>query len=138
MTNLQTWDEFEENFKPIFNHFAAKNNPSLDAESCCAVNGRMFETYGEELEFVQSQDPNTVWTVIESDETEFNQFLNNFKCDCVGDEDDICTCGKAHEAAEEAGLEEFWVISKGFHLVNRLGFIVTQVPWNDETKDAQY
>ena len=30
--------------------------------------GSLFETYGEELEFVRQQDPNTVWTLVDGDE----------------------------------------------------------------------
>lgn len=52
------WSAFEEQFKPQKNHF--DDNASLD--------GFMFETYDEELEFVQSifkkVDPNRVWTYI--------------------------------------------------------------------------
>ncbi len=30
--------------------------------------GCLFETYGEELEFVRQQDPRTVWTLVDGDE----------------------------------------------------------------------
>ena len=35
--------------------------------------GCLFETYGEELEFVRSQDPRTVWTVLDGEDG--NQFV---------------------------------------------------------------
>jgi Na+-transporting NADH:ubiquinone oxidoreductase subunit NqrF len=100
-----TWEEFEEKQKPIFNHLEAKKNPSSEPESCCCVNGRMFETYGEDWDFVQQQDPNKVWTVILPDD----------------------------DAAEAN-----WLISKGFHVVNRNGYIVTEVPWDENTPDVEY
>lgn len=51
---------FYNNFQPIKNH--------IESES--SFDGCMFETYGEELEYVQSinkTNPNLVWTVIDSD-----------------------------------------------------------------------
>jgi hypothetical protein len=50
-----TWSEWVEQFKPIKNHFS--NDPDEF----------MFETYGEELDFVRSQDPNTIWTYADGD-----------------------------------------------------------------------
>jgi hypothetical protein len=50
-----TWTEFEEQFKPINNKFS--KDPDL----------QMFETYGKELEFVQAQDPLTIWTYLDTD-----------------------------------------------------------------------
>ena len=55
------WDEFEKEFKPIQNHL--DNNASLD--------GNMYETYGEEYEYVveiYKKIPNTVWTYVAVDE----------------------------------------------------------------------
>jgi len=54
-TEYQGWDEWEAKFKPIKNHF--RNDPDEI----------MFETYGEEWEFVQKQDPRNVWTNIQGD-----------------------------------------------------------------------
>jgi len=45
------FDEWVQTYKPITNHL--DNNASFD--------GLMFETYGQEVEFVKSQDPNTIW-----------------------------------------------------------------------------
>lgn len=52
---LNGWDEFEKQFKPIKNHF--RNDP----------NEKQFETYGEELDFVNAQDPRYVWTWVDGD-----------------------------------------------------------------------
>ncbi len=49
-----TIDEWEEKYKPIKNHL--DENTSFDG---CA-----FETYDEELEFVQSQNPYNIWTLV--------------------------------------------------------------------------
>ena len=50
-----TWKQFEEQFKPIQNHF--RNDPDEI----------MFETYGEELDYVLAQDPRNVWTYADGD-----------------------------------------------------------------------
>jgi hypothetical protein len=58
MTNFVslTWKEFEEQFKPIKNHLF--NDPDQ----------RMFETYGEEVEFVLSKEAeHKVWTYADGD-----------------------------------------------------------------------
>jgi WD40 repeat protein len=51
-----TWKEFEEQFKPIKNHFS--NDPDEI----------MFETYGEEVDFVLTKDgEHKVWTYADGD-----------------------------------------------------------------------
>lgn len=85
-------DEFGELFKPQQNHL--DNNASF--------NGWMYETYGEEVDYVFNLAKTTkrVWTIIE------------------GDDDTL-----------------FYVA--GFHYVNRLGFIVTEVEWETGTEEVQ-
>ena len=51
-----TFDEWLETYKPITNHI--DTNASFQDES---GNGIMFETYGEEVEFVKSMNPNKIW-----------------------------------------------------------------------------
>ena len=77
-----TWKQFEEQFKPIKNPF--RNDPDEI----------MFETYGEELDYVLAQDPRNVWT--------------------YGD-GDYCS-----------------YVSSGYHYVNRIGYYITEVPWDNE------
>ena len=48
-----TYEEWEVKYKPIPNHITGE---------CCS-----FETYGDELAFVCSQDPNTIWTEMDGD-----------------------------------------------------------------------
>ena len=50
-------DDFDEKYKPIQNHI----------EGNAPYNGAMFETYGPELEFIQSYDESKVWTLIDAD-----------------------------------------------------------------------
>jgi len=83
-----TEDEWFEQFKPIPNHLD-KNASFNDDE-----HGYMFETYGEELEFVKAQDPNRIWT--------------------YGDGDDGGT-----------------YISDGYHVVNRIGYFITALPYDN-------
>jgi hypothetical protein len=52
--DLETW---ESKFKPVDNH--------IDNNSC--FDGKMFETFGPEYEFVCSQPPERVWTFVEVD-----------------------------------------------------------------------
>lgn len=56
-------EEFDARYPLLINHL----NPSAswafgDGPGC------LFETYGEELEFVQRQDPRTVWTLVDGDD----------------------------------------------------------------------
>jgi hypothetical protein len=81
-TEYQGWQEWEEKFKPILNHFT--NDPDHN----------MFETYGEEVEFVCKQDNKYVWTWIQGDMSD--------------------------------------LIVAGYHYVNRLGYYITEVPWENE------
>jgi hypothetical protein len=54
-------------------------------------NGCLFETYGEELDFVRKQDPRTIWTLLD------------------GDDGDL-------------------YVASGYHLVNRIGYLLSTVP----------
>ena len=58
-----TEDEFDNRYPLVRNH--------LDANASWSDNegpGCLFETYGEEVEFVRQQDPLTIWTVIDGDD----------------------------------------------------------------------
>lgn len=56
-------DEWQEQYRPIPNHL--DSNASWQDEDGVGV---MFETYGEEVEFVKSQDPNLIWTYVDDSE----------------------------------------------------------------------
>jgi|LakMenE18May11ns_1017448.scaffolds.fasta_scaffold9051472_2 hypothetical protein len=81
-----TEDEWFDTYKPIKNHI--DKNASVD--------GHMFETYGEELEFIEKQKELYIWT--------------------YGDGDD--------------GGTYIW---NGFHVVNRIGYFLTEVPFDDKS-----
>jgi hypothetical protein len=49
-------EEWEATYKPIYNHI--DSNASFQDES---GQGIMFETYGDEVEFVKSQSPANIW-----------------------------------------------------------------------------
>jgi len=53
------WDEWVKKYKPIKNHITKYPDPNAEFET--------FETYGDEWEFVKSQDPKKVWTWISGD-----------------------------------------------------------------------
>ena len=81
-----SFEEWVEAYKPIYNHI--DKNASFQDDS---DNGLMFETYGDEVEFVKSQSPDKIWM--------------------YGDGDD--------------GGSYIW---NGWHIVNRIGYFVTEVP----------
>lgn len=87
-----TEEDWFNTFKPIPNHI--DHNASFNDGN----HGYMFETYGEELDFVKKQNPNTIWTYAEGDNGTY--------------------------------------ISNGWHVVNRLGYFITTLPF-DDTKDYQ-
>ena len=57
-----TEEEWFDTFKPIPNHI--DDNASFQTEDGV---GYMFETYDNELRFVQSQEPNRIWTYCDGD-----------------------------------------------------------------------
>ena len=84
-----TENQFDEQFTLVENHL--DNNASW--------NGAMFETYGEELDYVRmkAQNANNVWTIIEGDN------------------------------------DTMFIVS-GVHLVNRIGYLITNEEWEEETE----
>jgi hypothetical protein len=68
--DVLTDDLFGEIYKPQINHFErAKQNDSVDDEDICSFNGCMYETYGEELQYIFNLAKTTkkVWTIIEGE-----------------------------------------------------------------------
>jgi hypothetical protein len=57
-----SFDEWLTTYKPIINHL--DKNASFQDES---GSGIMFETYGDEVAFVKSQDPSKIWTYGDGD-----------------------------------------------------------------------
>ena len=86
-----TEEEFDNRFTPVENHLS--NNASF--------NGWMFETYGEELEYVMSMiETRRVWTII------------------TGENDTL-------------------FYSSGFHIVNRLGYLITEEVIDEDDEDTE-
>lgn len=81
MIEIQGWQAFVDKYKPITNKFRTDDEYT-------------FETYGEELEFVQSHDPRCIWTWVDGDMSS--------------------------------------LIVAGYHFVNRIGYHITEVPWEDD------
>ena len=102
--------EFDEKYKLVFNHFERAKQPETVAdEDLCSFNGNMFETFGEELDFVREMaKQNRVITILEGDDET-----------CSG-ECEACECGST-----------LYYVS-GYHLVNRIGYFVTEEPITEE------
>lgn len=103
--------EFWEKFRPIKNKF--DNNASWD--------GCLHETYDPEKQFCfdLAQKENRVWTIIEVE----NEDLDPDEDDPDEDPD---------EDDDEIYQPSCFVIISGFHWVNRMGFLVTEVPYEEE------
>lgn len=104
--NQLTEDQFEEKYKPQINHIVrAVTSKDVADEDICSFNGRMYETYGEEQDYVlEMAKQNRVVTIIEGEEEE-------------GDD------GEMHPTM---------YYSSGYHHVNRIGHFVTEVPLTEE------
>ena len=81
-----TFEEADEKF-----HFMVNNY-----DEYASFNGLMFETYGDEVDYVKSISPYRIWT--------------------YGDGDD--------------GGGYIW---NGWHIVNRLGYFISEEPWPADT-----
>jgi len=81
-----TYEQFEKKYRPIKNKFVEE----------APYNGCFFETYGEDIDFIQSvKEDNKIWTLIDSDN------------------------------------ENSYIVA-GFHYINRVGYFVTEIPWEKE------
>ena len=87
-----TEDEFDDRFQLVPNHLNPNASWGYGENGGC-----LFETYGEELEFVRRQDPKTIWTFVDGD---------------------------------DGGQ---YVVS-GYHLVNRIGYLISTEPVPDGTQ----
>ena len=58
-----SFDEWLTTYKPIYNHI--DEHASFEDET---NRGIMFETYGDEVAFVKSQDPAKIWTYGDGDD----------------------------------------------------------------------
>jgi hypothetical protein len=58
-----TEDEFDAGYPLRANHFNPHASWAFSDDRGC-----LFETYGEERDFVRSQDPRTIWTLVDGDD----------------------------------------------------------------------
>ena len=95
MTNTfieMTEDEFDARYTLVPNHLDLNASWTYgDGHGC------LFETYGEELDFVRAQDPQTIWTLV--DGSNGDQYLHS-----------------------------------GYHLVDRIGYLISTSPVPDGTE----
>ena len=97
--NKLTEDEFYEKYNLVDNHI----------DDNASFNGKYFETFGEEIEFVlEMAKENRVITIIE------------------------CLDGDENEDEEfETSSSNFYYVS-GMHYVNRFGYLITEEPITEE------
>ena len=97
------YQEWEETYKPIDNHLDPDKKGTGKPYQC------MFETYGAELDFVlqvNEVENGRVWTLVQVD-------LDELGVEDERDENDIAYDNTA--------------IIAGYHIVNRLGYYITEV-----------
>jgi hypothetical protein len=82
-TNLIDWKSLEEtykdkesegffeNYKPIYNHIEHKQYKERQTNGNNIGADMYFETYGEDLKYVQSHDTQFIWTLIEIDGVQY-------------------------------------------------------------------
>lgn len=58
-----TEDEFDQQFPLLLNHLNPQASWGFGESGGC-----LFETYGDEFEFVRRQAPDTIWTIIDGDD----------------------------------------------------------------------
>ena len=75
----------------------------------------MFETFGQDWGTVRRTAIEFVWTIIEVD----------------------LSGGKPHPYAE-ADDDSCWLVVAGRHYVNRIGYMITELPWIDYRIEAVY
>jgi len=63
---VKNFDEFVEKYKPQGNHIDPSAGCTMEIDGVEV--SLFFKTYGDDLEFVHTQKPEHVWTVIESDD----------------------------------------------------------------------
>jgi hypothetical protein len=97
------FDQWAEKYKPVVNHL--DQNASFQDENGIGI---MFETYGEEMEYVNKQDPRCVWTYADEDGSyivagrRFANRLGYFVCEVPHEGDEYETIElESYEGEEE-------------------------------------
>jgi hypothetical protein len=99
-TDTEFYDKYTTEYNQVLlKELQAKEDTGgLLPEDMCSFGGCMYETFGEELEYVRKQPTNRIWTIVDTDG------------------DDL-------------------IILAGFHIVNRLGYLITDEEWSDEYEE---
>lgn len=69
-----SYEDWERTYRPVYVH---KDSPNGRPEDLAPLNGKMFETFGEELEKVlevKERDPFKIWTILD----DMNTIINGF------------------------------------------------------------
>lgn len=116
-----TEEEFDKKFTIQKNHLTG--NESF---------GGMYETYGEEIQYVKDLDKKEkrVWTIIEGDSPREECEYEAREEECP---DADGGCAESHDHYVKCHISPMYYVS-GFHWVNRLGFIVTNEPYKEDTE----
>jgi hypothetical protein len=64
-----TYDDFLEKYTPEHNQVLLKTfvpNEHTTQDDMCSYGGAMYETFGEELDYVEEQPNKRVWTIIDA------------------------------------------------------------------------
>ena len=101
-----TEEQFEAKYTPQINHLERALAPkNIADEDICSFSGTMYETFGEDLEYVKEMaKQNRVVTIIEGED----------------------------EEGEDGEEHSVMFYSSGMHFVNRIGYLVTSKPLEEE------
>ena len=106
-----TEDEFYELHTPEYNQILLMGLQSQEdtgntlPEDLCSFSGCMYETYGQELDYVRSMiEENRVVTIIEGED----------------------------EEGEDGEMHSVIFYESGYHIVNRIGYLVLDKPYTEE------
>jgi len=98
-------ETFEEKFIPQINHIVREQeDEEIEDNDICGFSGCLYETYGEELDYVlemanNPNEKNKVWTIISCEDDDGNENI---------------------------------VYQAGYKLVNRMGYLITENPFENE------
>jgi hypothetical protein len=99
MEKITTIEDFYEKYNPEYNQVLLKTlKDGLSPDDMCSFGGCMYETLGNELEYVLQHSNRNIWTIIDNEDGDL-------------------------------------VVIAGFHIVNRLGYLITPELWQDEYEE---
>ena len=128
-------DDWIEQFRPIKNHLN-KNAGCVGFDPENQDDGCMFETYGDELDYIKKilkgkvsgMSESNIWTWLDGDHFSPSS-RGGLKLKELG-----CTFVKSSGDWHQDGMQlSSDLIGNGFHYVNRIGYYVTRVPAPDNT-----